>query len=142
MRKPPLVLAVLALAACSSPQRRIERNQALFNTFPPAAQEKIRKGEVAIGFTPDMVLVALGKPSRKFTRTTAEQQQEVWVYGDGGPRTGLGFSLGFGSGYYGSNVYAGGVHVGSGGYDWAADERERIVFEKGQVVSIERRERP
>ena len=132
---------LLVLAACSSPQRRIERNQALFNTFPPAAQEKIKKGEVAPGFTPDMVLIALGKPARKHTRTTADQRQEIWSYGERGARPALGFSLGFGSGYYGSNVYAGGVHVGSGS-DWYGDERMRVVFQNGQVVSVEERQLP
>lgn len=141
--KRSLLAALLLAAACSSPERRIERNKALYNTFPPPAQEKIKKGEIDIGFTPDMVLVALGKPSRKYSRKTAETEQEVWVYGEGGgARPSLGFGLGIGSGYYGSNVYTGGVHVGAGSNEWAAEERLRAVFEKGLVVSIEKRQTP
>lgn len=133
---------LVLLAACSTPERRISRNKALFETFPPAAQEKIRQGEVDVGFTTDMVLIALGKPTRKFTRKTSEVQQEVWSYGTGGyrgPTFGLG--VGFGSGYRGAGVYSGGVSVNTGpGYDWYPDEHARVVFEKGVVVSVEKRE--
>lgn len=143
MKKALLAALVLAAAACSSPARRIERNKALFNTFPEPAQEKIKRGEIDIGFTPDMVLVALGKPSRKYSRKTGTGEQEVWVYGsERGATPAIGYGLGFGSGYYGTNVYSAGVHVGPGSGDWGLDERLRAVFEKGLVVSIEKRQAP
>lgn len=134
---------LVLLAACSTPERRISRNKALFETFPPTAQEKIRKGEVDVGFTPDMVLLAMGKPTRKFTRKTAGTQQEVWSYGSSGyrgPTFGLGIGVGGGS-YRGGSVYSGGVSVNTGpGADWYPDEHARVVFENGAVVSVEKRE--
>lgn len=136
---------LVLLAACSTPERRVARNKALFETFPPAAQERIRQGEVDVGFTTDMVLIALGKPTRKFTRRTAELEQEVWSYGSSGyrgPTFGLGIGVGGGH-YRGGSVYSGGVNIDTGpGREWYPDEHARVVFEKGAVVSVEKREEP
>jgi hypothetical protein len=52
----------------------------LFNSFPPEAQAKIEKGEVDIGFTPDMVLMSKDKPDRKYARKTKDGDVEVWSY--------------------------------------------------------------
>ncbi len=69
------------LAGCvSTPERRIEQNAALFATFPPEAQASVRKGEIAIGFTKDMVRLAVGKPRQIHARTTQEGEAEVWTY--------------------------------------------------------------
>lgn len=136
-----LVLAVL-IAACASPSKRIKRNQALFDTFPPAVQEKVRQGQVDVGFTADMVLIALGKPDRKYTRKTEAGDTEIWAYVDG-HRPGYGFSLGLGTGYYGrSSVYSGGVTVGSGPADYHYDEKTRVVLSSGTVTSVESRDTP
>lgn len=76
-----LLLMVLVVAGCiSTPARRIERNPDLFASFPPEAQAKVRQGEVAIGFTKDMVRMALGAPQRVNTRLTEKGASEVWVY--------------------------------------------------------------
>jgi hypothetical protein len=69
------------LSACSStPESRIRRNQALFDTFSPEDQAKIRQGIVAIGFTPDMVSIAMGTADQVRTRTTPQGEQTIWVY--------------------------------------------------------------
>ena len=76
-------LLALALAAgCSTPSARIRKNPDLFAKFPPAAQEKIRKGEVDVGFTAEMVEMALGKPARVYRRKAATGETEVWSYVD------------------------------------------------------------
>lgn len=77
------VLAILALllAACAStPESRIKRSPELFSAFPAEAQETIRKGQVAIGFTPDMVEMAKDKPNRIYRRKTAAGEIDVWSY--------------------------------------------------------------
>lgn len=131
-----LLLAVLAaaVAACASPASRIKRQKAAFDAYPPAVQEKIRAGQVEVGFTPEQVALALGKPDRKYVRKTQAGAQDVWGYGAGSSRPRMGLSLGMGSWGGGGGGYSGGVGVGS---EAGHDERARIVFQDGRVVSVE-----
>lgn len=75
-----LVWAGAMLAGCASPDYRIKQNPELFATFSPEVQEKVRKGEVDIGFSTEAVTMALGTPRRIYTRQTKEGQYEVWSY--------------------------------------------------------------
>jgi hypothetical protein len=72
--------AATLLTACSTPASRIDRNPAVFATFPPAVQENVRKGIVEVGYTTDMVFIAKGEPKRKYQRRTAEGTFDVWSY--------------------------------------------------------------
>ena len=76
-----LPLALL-LAGCATPEKRIQQNQDLFDSFPVAAQARIRGGQIDLGFQPEMVRIALGDPQRKLVRRTAEGEAEVWLYID------------------------------------------------------------
>ena len=76
------VLSVLAIAGCATPESRIKEKPEVFNSFPQDVQSKVRAGRVEIGFSKDMVYIALGKPDREYTRTTAEGTLEVWSYTD------------------------------------------------------------
>jgi len=125
-------LALLMLASCASPESRIKKHRELFETYPPEIQQRIKAGEVDVGFTADMVLMAMGKPARKATRTTEQSTQEIWTYGDSGVHPGVGVSIGGGS--YGG---FGGVSVGGGGGGSYRD-RAAIAFESGKVVSVDR----
>lgn len=78
-----VVLAGAFLACsfgCASPDSRIKKHPEIFNTFPPEVQEEVRQGRVHIGYTPDMVFIALGKADREYTRRTADGVTEVWSY--------------------------------------------------------------
>jgi hypothetical protein len=135
--RPYALLAALALAACSTPEARIKKDKAAFESWPPAVQESVRAGRADVGFTAEQARMALGRPDRVYTRKTAEAAQEVWAYGGGGgTRTGL--SFGFGSGGWGSSY---GLGVGVGGGDERPDDRVRVVFQDGRVVSVESREK-
>jgi len=70
------------LAGCATPESRIKENPEVFNSFPPEVQSKVRTGQVEIGYSKDMVYIALGKPDREYTRSTAESTFEVWSYTD------------------------------------------------------------
>ncbi len=76
-----LPLAFL-LAGCATPAKRIQQNQELFDSFPVAAQARIRGGQIDLGFTPDMVRIALGEPQRKTLRRSGEGDLEIWFYLD------------------------------------------------------------
>lgn len=71
---------LVLLAGCNTPGARIKKNQALFDTFPPEIQGRIRAGEVDIGFTRDMVDIALGAPNRTYVRRTAAGEVVVLAY--------------------------------------------------------------
>lgn len=130
-----LLLALLVFPACaSSPEARISKHQAAFDALSPADQGKVRGGHVDLGFTPEMVTMALGEPDRRYSRTTDQGTSEVWAYRDRSPSFSIG--LGIGSGGRSSAVGAG-VGVTTGGD--RADDKVRIIFQNGKVSSIERR---
>ncbi len=128
-----LVFACLILlAACATPDSRIADNRTAFDKFPAETQQKIRTGQVEVGFTPEMVLMSLGEPARKFTRKTEMGDTDVWSYHDDSPKFSFGF--GVGSGGRGSSV-GGGVGVSTGGYD--PDEKIRVEFRDGVVTAVD-----
>jgi hypothetical protein len=125
-------LTLLAVAGCSTPASRISRNAAAFAEWPAAVQEKVRAGQIDLGFTPEQVRTALGQPDRVTTRTTNDGTSEVWAYRSRAPR----FSVGVGVGTsHGSTGIGGGVGVGTGGE--RSDDAMRVVFAGGKVSAIE-----
>jgi hypothetical protein len=136
-----LLVAILA-AACSTPERRIKKNQAVFDAAPPAVQALIRDGKADVGFTSEQVVMAMGKPDRVYSRATPSGSQEVWAYGGASPasRVGVGFGFGTISGRRHGSYTSTGVMIGAGD-DPYYEDKARVVFEKGQVVSVERREK-
>ncbi len=80
MRRAALMLCLLMVSGCATPAYRIKKNPELFASFPPEVQEAVRQGRIEVGFTRDMVRMALGAPDRVRVRRTAEGLTEVWVY--------------------------------------------------------------
>jgi hypothetical protein len=141
--KPKLFLPILALGAlffvgCSSVDSRIAKNRDLFNTWPPAVQDKVVVGKIDIGFTADQVRVALGEPDRIWSRSSADGTSQVWSYRDRGPRFSFGVGMGMGSfGHRGGSFGSIGVGTGTGYLD---DEKMGVVLDaSGRVSSIETR---
>ena len=132
-------LVATALAACAGPSSRIKKHQAEFDAYPADVQQKIRAGQVDVGFTDQQAAMALGRPDRIYARKTAAAQQEVWAYGGGGSRVGVGLGLGMGAGA-GPGFYSGGIAVDSEpGID--RGERVRVVLQSGVVVAVESRQK-
>lgn len=75
-----LIAIPLVLAGCSTPASRIAKNPELFAGFPLDVQARVKQGEIDVGFPQEAVEMALGKPDRRYTRTTAADQTEVWSY--------------------------------------------------------------
>jgi hypothetical protein len=124
--------AVIALAACSSTDSRIRDHQALFDGYPPEVQHNIRSGLIEIGYTPEMVLMALGKPDRRSEVQTGDGAAEIWTYRKSVP----GFSVGMGSGGYVSSRVGVGTHVTMG--EPARSEDQAVVeFWQGRVSRFE-----
>ena len=127
------IWAVLLASGCavSTPATRIERHQAAFAAWPAQVQAQVRAGQVAVGFTPEMVRVAAGEPDLVRSRLTERGASEVWIYFDHGPHFSFGLGMGVSSGH---QAYAGGAAVGAGD---AGEERMRVIFEGGRVSAIE-----
>jgi len=126
-------------AGCATPASRIKRAPDKFAAFPPQVQENVRKGEIAIGYTRDMVFIALGAPHRVYDRTTAAGEAETWAY------TGVRYSTRFRP-VDATYTYRGADGRLHWGHNWAwvdvsdRDEYEtlRVVFENEKVATIER----
>ncbi len=129
------IVCALAFAGCSTPDSRIERNSAAFAGYPPAVQAKIRAGEVEVGYSEEMVQMALGKPDRTFRRQTAKEETVVWAYADKTPTLGFGFGIGSGGHHSGGGVAVGTSTGGDRG------DRLRVIFKEGKVTAIERLDR-
>ncbi len=79
------ILAVLALitlgSGCvSTPASRIKKEPQLFGSFTPDIQAKIQKGQIEIGFSRDMVRLAIGNPYQVTVRTAENGETEMWTY--------------------------------------------------------------
>jgi hypothetical protein len=75
-----VVLGLIGLAGCSTPQTRIQKNPELFSSLSAEDQQTIKEGRVALGFTAEMTKLALGDPDRVTTRTDSGGTSEVWRY--------------------------------------------------------------
>ncbi len=87
MRRMVMWAAVAAaagtMAGCASPtESRIERNRPFFESLPVEKQARIRGGETDVGFTAEETRLALGEPSRVFTRRDAAGEAAIWEYRD------------------------------------------------------------
>jgi hypothetical protein len=129
-----LFLILLLLAGCATtPAQRIEKNHAAYASWPPDVQAKVKAGEVALGFTPAQVRIAVGEPDHTYTRTTATGTEEVWGYREHKPRITIGFGVMGGGG----STRVGGATVFSSGGPYH-DEVLRVVFEAGRVSAVEK----
>jgi hypothetical protein len=77
-----LTTIVIALCGCQSPRTRLAANPEAAAKLDPATREKIARGEVEVGFTADMVSLAMGRPVRVIAPTTPGGDT-VWLYHDG-----------------------------------------------------------
>jgi hypothetical protein len=75
-----MVLLVLLAAGCATDtlDNRIKQNSAIYAGLTPEEQNQIRSGIITVGFTPQMVLMALGKPERILPGKGPGE--EDWVY--------------------------------------------------------------
>ncbi|MCF7689005.1 MAG: hypothetical protein K9M98_14200 [Cephaloticoccus sp.] len=81
-----LLVAVLGLSGCENTgiTSRIKEKTPSYARLTPAQQATIMRGGITIGFTPDMVYMALGKPFEFKFSESPEGDIEMWVYEDYG----------------------------------------------------------
>ncbi len=127
----------LALAGCST----INEKAAVFSTLDPATQQQIRQGQVGIGYTPDMVYMALGRPTKNIHRVTNDGTETTWIYKSY-------YEEYAGTAFTGYHRYAVRDRVSgryviytepvyTDFYRQRADEYLRLTFKNGKVTAIE-----
>lgn len=138
LRKSTVALMTTLLVACAStPDSRIEKSPATFAGLSPEEQQKVRAGQISIGFDTAATELALGKPDRVVEQTTEQGATEIWQYLDvysypfsDGPCYGAYFR-------YSLPRYCGFSGVYGRTYEQVS-ERMRVGFRDGKVVSISR----
>jgi hypothetical protein len=66
--------ALLALAGCNTFQSEV------YDQLPPAEQQRLQRGAINIGDSPEMVYIALGNPDERRDVTTADGTSTTWIY--------------------------------------------------------------
>jgi outer membrane protein assembly factor BamE (lipoprotein component of BamABCDE complex) len=79
--KPAPLLALFSLlglvAACSTPAKRIEENQSLYDAYSPDDKAAIKSGQIRQGFDQNQVYMALGKPHKK--KASGADEEWMWL---------------------------------------------------------------
>jgi hypothetical protein len=126
-----LIAVAVAAIACATVEKRIAKNQEAFDAYPPEVQAKIRAEKIAVGFTPEQVVMALGEPDRKTAVTAEDAAGEVWTWSRSVP----GVGVGLGTGSYGGRVGVGtGIGIGRGSQ---REDTRVIEFVNGRVTRFE-----
>ncbi len=66
------------LTGCDTIAQRIEEKAEIFNQLGPEVQENIQRGQVKVGYTLEMVYMALGRPNS--ITSSADGKYVVWSY--------------------------------------------------------------
>jgi hypothetical protein len=73
-------LAALLLAGCNTFQSRARQMSEVYDQLPAAEQERLQRGSINVGDTPEMVYIALGSPDERRDVMNADGTQTVWIY--------------------------------------------------------------
>lgn len=131
----------VGLTACNTFQSRARERSATFEALDPATQERLQRGKIDIGDTPDMVYIALGQPDQRRTVTTADGQQDTWIYRTYWQEYEGTAWVGYRRTIVPANNRRGYVifhePVRQDVYSTHADDTIRVTFNRGEVASVE-----
>lgn len=77
---PVLALLTLTLSGCNSASTRLRQYPESATQLDNRTRDKIKRGVVEPGFTPEMVYMALGKPSEPAEGLATQTKDGTWVY--------------------------------------------------------------
>ncbi|MDF9826642.1 hypothetical protein M2447_000724 [Ereboglobus sp. PH5-10] len=136
-----ILVAALVMAGCSTVDSRIKEKQPVFDSLTPTEQANVRQGIIEVGYTPDMVYMAMGKADKVTSRATAKGTVTTWIYNqyykEYMGRRFVGHRRDM---YYDSRAKVWRVYytpVSEAVYRDRMEEIGRIVFRDGKVESIE-----
>jgi len=129
------------LTGCQSVDDRIKQKPEVFAGLDTATQDKIKQGIIDLGYTEDMVYLALGAPDQKRESVTAAGKSVTWIYNtyytryDGTQMVGYHRRVYFDPYLRSYRVYYQPAFVET--YRDEKEERIRVVFKDGKVTVIE-----
>lgn len=133
--------ALLFAAGCQTVETRIREKPDVFAKLDPKTQDQIRQGIIDIGYTEDMVYLALGKPDEKRESINEKGRSIVWIYKTYYERYEGTHMVGYYRQVYwdprirGYRLYY--EPVLREVYQPVSEERIRVVFENGKATVIE-----
>jgi hypothetical protein len=136
-----LIGALTVFTGCETVNDRIKEKPAAFAQADAASQDKIKQGIIDLGFTEDLVYVALGKPDQKRESVGPTGKSVTWIYNtyyqryDGSRFAGYNRRVYFDPQLKSYRVYYRPVYEEV--YTDETEERIRIVFKEGKVAVIE-----
>jgi hypothetical protein len=138
----PLV-ALLAVAGCQTVETRIKEKPAVFASLDKTTQDRIRDGVIGIGYSEDMVYLALGSPDQIRESVTADKHTVIWIYNSYIPHYDPAFMASYYRYpyaraypyYYRPYAYYFPPYFGPSYAE--KEERIRVTFEDGKVTTID-----
>ena len=68
------------LAGCNTFSSRARQMSAVYDQLPATEQQRLQRGVIGVGDTPEMVYIALGNPDERRDATTADGTRTTWIY--------------------------------------------------------------
>jgi outer membrane protein assembly factor BamE (lipoprotein component of BamABCDE complex) len=136
------LLVLLAFTGCQTVDTRIKEKPTVFASLDKTTQDMIKQGIIGIGYTEDMVYLALGSPDQIRESVTTTSRTVIWIYNsytsyyDGIYGMGYGYGYGYPYPFYRPYAYYYGPPYG-GGYHTEKEERIRVTFDSGKVTAID-----
>lgn len=149
MKRSLLLLATLTallLSACDTFERRAQEKAATFEQLSPAERAKLKRGEIEMGNTPEMVYIALGRADEQHEKTTPTGREMVWTYKtyhqeyEGNVHTGYRRVVLWDPGLKRYVVFYDPVYAEV--YSEHSEENIRVKFHDGKVVEVEQPKGP
>ncbi|MBI4622102.1 MAG: hypothetical protein HY736_02635 [Verrucomicrobia bacterium] len=75
-------MALVATGGCNNATTRLRQNPTVAAALPPEIRQKIERGIIEPGFTPEMVYLALGRPTVPANADVALTRDGTWIYRD------------------------------------------------------------
>lgn len=135
------MLGLLVLAGCDTFERRSKEKTAVLAALDPQTRAKLEHGIVEIGYTPDMVYLALGAPDDESETTTAQGKEKTWIFNSyhqdfaGNQQTGYRRVMVYNEKTKTQSLVMEPVY--SNVYVDRTEERIRVTFRDGKVAVIE-----
>lgn len=138
----PLAAIACLLSACApvTPEERIAKNPALFESLPAKHRELVRQGEIARGMSPDAVVLAWGAPSRRYAGASSGGSADRWDYFGSQPVYNHNFGFAHGYGRYGRCGYNSFTYGPE--FTYVPYRRATVLFKNQKVDSWERMQSP